>query len=113
MLNVSPRYREYEVLPNLNDIEIPALAPLPTGETEDTRRIVERFGEDILAAGEHLGQQIVYVKPERLVELAQFVHDDPALAYEALIDVTAIDRLKLPIPKGDARFHTVYQLQKT
>ena len=111
MLNVSPRYREYEVLPNLHDIEIPALAPLPTGETEDTRRIVERFGEDILAAGEHLGQQIVYVKPERLVELAQFVHDDPALAYEALIDVTAIDRLKLPIPKGDARFHTVYQLR--
>ncbi|HXF60759.1 MAG TPA: NADH dehydrogenase (quinone) subunit D [Caldilineaceae bacterium] len=111
MLNVAPRYREYETLPGLNDPAIPALAPLPAGETEDTRRIVERFGEDILASGEHLGQQIVYVKPERLVELAEFVKTDPQLRYEALTDVTAVDRLKLPAPPGNARFHTVYQLR--
>ncbi|MCC6169552.1 MAG: NADH dehydrogenase (quinone) subunit D [Caldilineaceae bacterium] len=111
MLNVSPRFREYEVLPSLNDPEIPALAPMPSGETEDTKRIVERFGEDILAAGEHLGQQIVYIKPKRLLELAEFAHDDPALSYEALVDMTAVDRLKLPIAQGEARFHTVYQLR--
>ncbi len=111
MLNVSPLYREYETLPSLNDPAIPALAPLPSGETEDTRRIVERFGEDILAAGEHNGQQIVYVTPGRLVELAEFVKTDAQLAYEALVDVTAVDRLKLPIAEQDARFHTVYQLR--
>lgn len=111
MLNVSPRFREYETLPSLNDPEIPAPAPMPSGETEDTKRLVERFGEDILAAGEHLGQQIVYVKPERLLELAEFVHDDPALDYKALVDMTALDRLKLPIPAGDARYQTVYQLR--
>ena len=53
MLNVSPRYREYETLPGINDPTIPALAPLPTGESEDTKQIVERFGEDIMAAGLH------------------------------------------------------------
>jgi NADH dehydrogenase I D subunit len=111
MLNVSPHFRDYEVLPNLNDVEIPALAPLPSGETEDTQRIVARFGDDILAAGEHLGTQIVYVKPERLFELAEFVRSDPALAYEALVDVTALDRLKLPIPTGEARYQTIYQLR--
>ncbi|MCC6454425.1 MAG: NADH dehydrogenase (quinone) subunit D [Caldilineaceae bacterium] len=111
MLNVSPRYREYETLPGLNDPSIPALAPVPTGESEDTKRIVERFGEDILEAGLHNGQQMVYVKPERLVELAEFVKNDPSLAYEALVDVTAIDRLKLPIAGSDARFHTAYQLR--
>ncbi len=79
MLNVSPRYREYETLPGINDPTIPALTPLPTGESEDTKQIVERFGEDILAAGLHNGQQVVYVKPEKLVELAEFVKNDPTL----------------------------------
>jgi NADH dehydrogenase I D subunit len=111
MLNVSPRYREYETLPGLNDPSIPALTPLPTGESEDTTKIVERFGEDILAAGLHNGQQVVYVKPEKLVALAEFVKNEPGLAYEAPIDVTAVDRLKLPISGSDARFHTVYQLR--
>ena len=73
MLNVSPTRRAYETLPGLNDPSIPAVAPLPAGETDDTRRIVERFGEDILAAGLHNGQQMIYVKPERLVELAEFL----------------------------------------
>jgi len=111
MLNVSPKHRPFETLPGINDPSIPALAPLPRGETEDTRRIVERFGDDILAAGEDNGQQVVYVKPERLVELAEFVKSDPKLAYEALIDVSSVDRSELPIPGGESRFHTVYQLR--
>ncbi|MEZ4616330.1 MAG: NADH-quinone oxidoreductase subunit D [Caldilineaceae bacterium] len=110
MLNVSPVRREYETLPGLNDITIPAVAPLPTGETADTARIVERFGDAILAAGESLGQQVVYVKADRLVELAKFLKDDTALAYEALIDVTAIDRSQLPI-HGAERFQTIYQFR--
>src|SRR5690242_2265317 len=110
MLNVSPVRRAYETLPGLNDITIPALAPLPTGETEDTKRMVERFGEDILAAGEHNGQQIVYVKADKLVDLMKFIKSEPNLAYEALIDVTAVDRSKLPI--GDSeRFQAVYQMR--
>lgn len=111
MLNVSPVRRAYETLPGLNDITIPAVAPLPTGESDDTKALVERFGEDILAAGLHNGIDTVYVKPERLVELAQFVKTDPNLAYEALIDVTAIDQANLPIAAGSERFQTIYQLR--
>lgn len=114
MLNVSPVHRPYETLPGLNDPSIPALAPLPTGETEDVRKIIERFGEDILAAGTFLGQQVVYVDAGRLVDLARFVKSEPDLAYEALVDVTAVDRLKLPFPKEgerSERFQTIYQLR--
>jgi NADH dehydrogenase I D subunit len=114
MLNVSPLHRPYETLPGLNDLSIPAVAPLPVGESDATRRIVERFGEDILAAGVHNGLDVVYVDSGRLVELADFVRREPLLAFEALIDVTAIDRSHLPIPtSGDnsERFHTVYQLR--
>ena len=111
MLNVSPRHREYETLPGLNDITIPAATPLPTGETADTQRIVERFGDAILAAGLHNGQQVVYVKPDQLLALAEFVKNDPQLGYEALVDVSSIDRAKLPRTENDARFHLVYQLR--
>ncbi|MEZ4555187.1 MAG: NADH dehydrogenase (quinone) subunit D [Caldilineaceae bacterium] len=111
MLNVSPLHRDYETLPGLNNPEIPAVAPLPAGSTEDVDRIVERFGETLLAAGEHAGQQVIYVAPEDLRTVVEFVKNDDKLAYEALVDVSSVDRSQLPITTGDARFHTVYQLR--
>jgi NADH dehydrogenase I D subunit len=110
-LNVSPKHRDYEVLPSLNVPGIPAVAPAPEGETEDTRLIVERFGEDILAAGTHNGAQVVYVKPERLLDFVGFIKNEPKLAYETIIDVTALDQLELPVPESEPRFQTVYQFR--
>ena len=66
MLNVSPRVVNTKTCPASTSWTFLPLPPLPTGETDDTTRIVERFGEDILAAGVHNGPQVVYVKPERL-----------------------------------------------
>lgn len=110
MQNTSPRIRYYGNLPGVVRLDIPAVAQLPTGETPDTTRVVERFGEDILAAGLHTGTQMIYVKPQRLVELAEFLRTDEQLHYEAMVDMTAVDRSELPI--GDAeRFHTVYQFR--
>jgi NADH dehydrogenase I D subunit len=111
MLNVSPRQRDYETLPGLNPLGVPAVAPLPAGESADTQRLVERFGADILAAGLHHGQQVVYVKPEQLVALADFAKNDSQLQYEALVDVSAVDRAELPIDGESSRFHAVYQLR--
>lgn len=111
MLNVSPLHRAYETLPGINDPSIPAVAPLPTGETDDTQRIRERFGADILAAGEYKGQQVVYVTATRLVEFIQNVKNNPNLGYDTIIDVTSVDRSKLPIAAGEERFHTIYQLR--
>ncbi|MBK8796877.1 MAG: NADH-quinone oxidoreductase subunit D [Anaerolineales bacterium] len=109
MLNVSPRVREYETLPGLTPLGIPAVAPLPSGESTDAARLVERFGDAILAAGLHHDQQVVYVQPDQLVALVDFAKRDPQLRYDALVDVSAVDRADLPI--SDHRFHTVYQLR--
>jgi len=112
MLNVSPRRREYETLPGLNNPAIPARAPLPQGETDDTKRIVERFGDAVIAAGLHNDQQMVYIRPDQLVDLANFLKTEEKLAYEALVDVSSVDCSKLPAGETiDARFHTVYQLR--
>ena len=43
-LDVAPIVRSYETQRTLNPPGIPGLAPLPTGETDDTRRLCERFG---------------------------------------------------------------------
>ncbi|HRA68700.1 MAG TPA: NADH dehydrogenase (quinone) subunit D, partial [Caldilinea sp.] len=88
---------------------IPAVAPLPSGESTDAARLVERFGDAILAAGLHHDQQVVYVQPDQLVALVDFAKRDPQLRYDALVDVSAVDRADLPI--SDHRFHTVYQLR--
>lgn len=111
MLKVSQIRREYETLPGLNDITIPAVAPLPSGETEDTKRIAEHFAEEVIAAGETNGQQVIYVKEASLLALIEFIKNDNALAYEALVDVSSVDRSNLPIADGEARFHTVYQFR--
>lgn len=109
-LDVAPVIRSYETQRTLNPPGIPALAPIPTGETDDTRRIVERFGEDIVAAGLHNGNQVVFVEPTRLKALATFLRDEAELNYETLIDVTSVDRSQLPL-NGGARFQTVYQFR--
>lgn len=111
MLQVSPIRREYETLPGLNDITIPAVAPLPSGETDDTKRIVDRFGDAIIAAGESNGQQVIYVQEKSLTALAEYIKSDNALGYEALVDVSSVDRSALPIANGEARYHTVYQFR--
>ena len=109
-LDVAPVFRTYETQRTLNPPGIPALAPMPAGETEDIRQIRERFGEDIVAAGLHHGNQVVLVEPAQLKALATFLRDDPGLKYETLIDVTSVDRSRLPL-NGDARFQTVYQFR--
>lgn len=110
-LNVAPTFRPYETQRTLNPPGIPAVAPLPAGETGDTQRIAERFGDGILAAGLHNGSQTVYIKPEQLKALATFLRDDSQLQYESLIDVTAVDRSQLPVEANDARFQAVYQFR--
>ena len=109
-LDVAPVVRSYETQRTLNPPGIPALAPMPTGETDDTRRICEQFGEDIVAAGLHNGNQVVLVEPGQLKALATFLRDEPDLKYETLIDVTSVDRSRLPLD-GGARFQTVYQFR--
>lgn len=109
-LDVAPVFRSYETQRTLNPPGIPALAPPPEGETEDLQRIAGRFGDDILAAGLHHGNQVVYARPGQLKALATFLRDDPQLQYETLIDVTSVDRSELPLD-GEARFQTIYQFR--
>ena len=110
LLNVSPVDRLYETLPNLDDINIPARAPQPDGETGDTRAIAAEFGDRILAAGLQRDLPFVHVAPADLRDLVAWLRDGE-LAYTTLIDVTSVDLSELPDPDPDTRFQTVYLLR--
>ena len=110
LLNVSPVDRLYETLPNLDDINIPARAPQPDGETGDTRAIAAEFGDRILAAGLQRDLPFVHVAPADLRDLVAWLRDGE-LAYTTLIDVTSVDLSELPDPDPDIRFQMVYLLR--
>ncbi len=110
LLDVSPAQRPYETLPNLNDIAIPARAPALGTDTEDTQAVKERFGEAVLDSGLQFDLPCVVVHPEVLQDVATWLRDGE-LAYQTLIDVTAVDLSRLPNVGEENQFQTVYQFR--
>jgi NADH-quinone oxidoreductase subunit C len=68
-----------------------------------------------LVATEFRGQTTLIVPSASLHEVLRFLRDDPACAYDFLSDVTAVDYLNYPAPKGApaGRFGVIYNLVST
>lgn len=52
-----------------------------------------KFGDAIVATSSHHGDEVIVVKRDKLVALATFLKDDPAMAFDTPVFVTAIDLL--------------------
>jgi NADH-quinone oxidoreductase subunit C len=78
----------------------------------DGGRAIERIRVDLPGAmtgsGEFRGQQWAVLRKEKLREACRLLRDDPALAYDFLVDVTAVHRPDDPEP-----FELVYHLYST
>jgi NADH-quinone oxidoreductase subunit C len=69
------------------------------------RRLLEAFGGAVRETHAQRGDATARVEAERIVEVLRFLRDEPALAFEMLSDLTAVDYL------GRApRFEVVYHL---
>jgi NADH-quinone oxidoreductase subunit C len=68
-------------------------------------RLRERFPEAVVATHAWRGDPTAQVQPASIVEICTFLRDDPALAFDLLVDVTAVDYLG-SVP----RFEVVYHL---
>ena len=53
-----------------------------------------QFPQHVLAVRRYAGQETVVLKREGLREVAQWLRDDPAMAFDFLMDVSAVDYLK-------------------
>jgi NADH-quinone oxidoreductase subunit C len=53
--------------------------------------LAERFPDAVLRSEVVWGETTVFVEPSRVLEIMQWLHDDPEQRYDYLIDVTAVE----------------------
>jgi len=69
-------------------------------------RLKEHFPEEVLDVKDFRGQVSVTVRKGRILEICRFLHDDPDLYLDYLIDLCGVDYLG----KKENRFEVVYHL---
>ena len=69
-----------------------------------------RFGTRIVDTHEHRGDATLVVSREAVIDLLRTARDEPALSFEVLMDLTAVDYLKYPGREDGPRFEVVYHL---
>jgi NADH-quinone oxidoreductase subunit C len=65
-----------------------------------------RFRDGIVRTGVVWGETTVYVKPQRVLEIVRWLHDDPSQQYDYLVDITAVEYRDLDQP-----FEVVWHLR--
>jgi NADH dehydrogenase I D subunit len=71
------------------------------------QRLREQFPDAVLDATEFLGETTITVRAGDILPVCRFLRDDPRLAYNLCVFVSAVDRLDRALTP---RFATVYQL---
>lgn len=68
-------------------------------------RFAKHFASEVVGQHSDHGDDTAIVKRDRLVEMVTFLRDDPALAFELLSDVTAVDYLGVKEPRFEVVYH--------
>ena len=76
-------------------------------------RLRERLGGAVLDTHDFRGDHTLVVSREAVLDALGFCRDDPALAFDLLTDVTAVDYLRFPGREDGPRFEVVYHLYST
>lgn len=76
-------------------------------ESDLIRHIRSHFPDYIHEVSDAYGEEAIVISPDRQIEFMSFLRDDPALLFNYLSDLTAVDRLHL---EETIRFAVVYQL---
>jgi len=76
---------------------------------EIAQRIQEKFPSEFVEIKEFRNESTVTVKPDRIVEIARFLRDDPSTAFDHLSDIFSVDNSARSAPGGE-RFEVVYLL---
>jgi NADH-quinone oxidoreductase subunit C len=73
-------------------------------------RLRERLGDRILATHDYRGDHTAVLSREAIVPALAFCRDDAALAFDMLVDLTAVDYSRFPGREDGPRFEVVYHL---
>lgn len=78
----------------------------PPSEHPVTLRLMSHFGDAIIESHAHRGDHTAVVTPEKYHDAVRFLHDDPACSLDFLVDVTAVDRVKMKLsPRFEVVLH--------
>lgn len=81
------------------DEHVPAPEPVATAEEVSSplmRRVRELLGDRILQHHNFRGDDRIHIARENIVQVGQILRDDAQLAFDLLLDVTAVDYLGQP-----------------
>jgi NADH-quinone oxidoreductase subunit C len=73
--------------------------------------LTKKFSDAIERTETAHGDEVAYVKRERLIEVVTWLRDDPAMRFDSPVFCTAIDRLGAPANDDAPRFEVCYQLR--
>ena len=76
-------------------------------------RLSERLGAGLSETHDFRGDHTAVVSREAVLEALRFCREDAALAFDLLVDVTAVDYLRFPGREDGPRFEVVYHLYST
>jgi NADH-quinone oxidoreductase subunit C len=76
-------------------------------------RLSERLGAGLQETHEFRGDHTAVVAGEAIVDALRCCRDDAALAFDLLVDITAVDYLRFPGREDGPRFEVVYHLYST
>ena len=76
-------------------------------------RLRERVGGGVLETHDFRGDHTAVLSREAILDALDFCRDDPALAFDLLVDITAVDYLRFPGREDGPRFDVVYHLYST
>ncbi len=71
-------------------------------------KLKSRFSDAVLKSDTFRNELTVTVRKERIAEILQFLKEDSELSYDYLVDVTAVDCLRM---EASPRFAVVYHLR--
>jgi NADH-quinone oxidoreductase subunit C/D len=77
------------------------------GERLDAEKLREQFPQAVRQVEEFRGETVVTVQAGEILPVCRFLRQDPALAYDLCLFVSAVDRLDLGL---SPRFLVIYQL---
>jgi NADH-quinone oxidoreductase subunit C len=73
-------------------------------------RVRDRFGAAVVETHEQHGDTTVVIERDAVLDVLRFCRDEPSLACDMLMDLTAADYLKYPGREDGPRFEVVYLL---
>jgi NADH-quinone oxidoreductase subunit C len=76
------------------------------------KMIEEKFAGQVTGTTEYAGQVAVSLKKDLIRDVCLFLRDEPSLAMDHLVDITAVDYSRYPGDTGP-RFEVVYNLIST